>query len=82
MGLTQECIESKIKKEEYIKIGRKTTVGCFTLENGFEIVTSSACVKEEDYDEEIGKEICRKQAINKIWELEGYLIQEHFYLYK
>lgn len=76
MKLTKKYIESRIIKEEYTKLGEKTTVGCFTLSNGFEVVTSSACVNPNEYNEDIGKEICKQKAIDKVWELEGYILQE------
>ena len=51
----------------------------FTLKNGFVIVESSSCVSPENYDADIGKEICRERALNKIWELEGYKLQSKLY---
>jgi len=77
--LTDSDIESMIVKEEYKKMGEKTCVGCFTLANGFEIVTSSACVDPANFDLELGKNYCRQHAINKIWELEGYRLQQRRY---
>lgn len=74
--LTDNDIQSVIVKEEYTKMGSKTCVGCFTLANGFEIVTSSSCVNPENFDLELGKKYCRQHAINKIWELEGYRLQQ------
>ena len=74
--LTDNDIQSVIVNEEYTKMGSKTCVGCFTLVNGFEIVTSSSCVNPDNFDFELGKQYCRQHAINKIWELEGYRLQQ------
>ena len=73
--MTEEDIESTIESEEYSKVGYKTTLCMMTLKNGFEVVGSSACVNASDYDHEIGSEFARKRAMDKVWELEGYLLQ-------
>jgi len=74
--LTIEDIESKIKEETYLMLGKKTTLCFIILKNGFEIISSSACVDPNIFDFKIGKKEARKAAIDKIWELEGYLLQE------
>lgn len=45
------------------------------LPSGFIIVESSACVDVENYNEQMGKQICTERVMNKIWELEGYKLQ-------
>lgn len=47
-----------------------------TLENGFTVTGESACVSPENFDEAIGQEIAFKNAREKIWQLEGYLLKE------
>lgn len=72
-----ECdIESHIAKEEYYTVGEKTTVCVLTLVNGFEVVGLSSCVSKENYDQELGAPIARKKAVDMIWTVEGYLLQE------
>lgn len=73
--VTQEIVDSQIAKEEVIEHGNKTTICIFHLKNGFIIVESSSCVDPANYNREIGIEICRERAKNKIWELEGYKLQ-------
>lgn len=46
------------------------------LRNGFTVTGESACASPENYDEGIGMEIARRNAINKIWLLEGYLLKQ------
>jgi hypothetical protein len=75
--LTIEKIKSKVVAEEVRRIGEKTTVCVFTLENGFEVVGSSACVDPNDYDFDIGMKYARENAYQKVWELEAYLLQEN-----
>ncbi len=57
------------------KMGEKTTVVCCTLPNGFEITESSACVDPANYDHAIGVKICLDRIKNRVWQLEGYLLQ-------
>jgi hypothetical protein len=58
--------------------GKCTIVSC-RLPNGFVIVESSACVSPENYNEDIGIDICMEKIKNKIWELEGYRLQDELY---
>ena len=51
--------------------GKCTVVAC-QLPNGFVIVESSSCVDPENYDEEIGTEICMNRIRDKVVELETY----------
>ena len=73
--VTIEKIESIILKENYIKVGLKTVIAILILENGFEIIGTSACVDPDNFDFEIGKKYAREKAIEQIWMLEGYLLQ-------
>ncbi|MCO7177023.1 Gp49 family protein [Sporolactobacillus kofuensis] len=76
--VTQEHIDDIFKHSE-IKVQTvfdKTTVVSAKLPNGFVIVESTGCVDPANYSEEIGKEICIERIKNKIWELEGYLLQD------
>ncbi|EFH6445990.1 hypothetical protein GN264_17545 [Escherichia coli] len=46
------------------------------LKNGFTVTGESACVSPENFDPEIGRKVARKNAIEKIWPLEGYLLKQ------
>lgn len=46
------------------------------LRNGFTVTGESACASPENYDAEIGRTIARRNAITKIWPLEGYLLRQ------
>lgn len=61
------------------KVFDKCTVVVCQLPNGFVIVESSACVDPKNYDEEIGIEICMNRIKDKVWEMEGYRLQEDIY---
>jgi hypothetical protein len=49
------------------------------LENGFTVTGESACASPENFDEQIGREIAYKDAIDKVWLLEGYLLKERLW---
>jgi len=59
--------------------GQKTTVVVLTLANGFVLVESSSCVDPENYSLEVGKSICMGRLKDRVWELEGYLLQDRIY---
>lgn len=73
--LTEEDIIRTIAKEEVYDLGKKTTAVCLTLRNGFEVVGTAACVDEAHYNQNIGAKFARQRALDKVWELEGYVLQ-------
>ena len=77
--LTPEDIEKAIVKEEYIKVGTKTTIAVLTLKNGFEVVGKSGCVDPANYDHKIGSKVAREKAVDQVWLLEGYRLQQSMY---
>ena len=46
------------------------------LSNGFTVTGESACVSPLNFDAEIGRQIARDNAIQKIWPLKGYALKE------
>jgi hypothetical protein len=46
------------------------------LRNGFTVTGESACASPENFDPQIGRDIARKNAREKIWALEGYLLKQ------
>ena len=75
--VTKEQVQALIaaSKVEDVKLGEKSTVVSVTLPNGFVIIQSSSCVDPANYDHELGKKICLERVEDKVWELEGYLLQ-------
>lgn len=57
------------------KMGDKTTLAHCKLPSGFEIIESSSCVDPANYDHDMGKKICLERITNRLWMLEGYLLQ-------
>lgn len=76
-------IDSMIDSLEFkfARVENTTVTGCWAfLPNGFQVgYGESACVDPADYKWEDGckyaKERCVQQAVNKLWELEGYLLK-------
>lgn len=54
----------------------KCTVVTVRLRNGFILTESSACVDPANYDAELGKRLCLQHIENRLWELEGYVLQK------
>lgn len=79
--VTQEKINAIIERTDFrvLTIFDKTTIVAAQLPNGFVIVEASSCVDPDNYDEKLGVEICKKRIVNKIWELEGYKLQDELY---
>lgn len=55
------------------------TVVSWQLPNGYCISAQSGCVDPNDFDMDIGIDICRKHLRDKVWELEGYLQKQQYY---
>lgn len=77
-SVTQERIDEILENSEISiqTVFDKCTIVSCKLPNGFVIVESSACVDPDNYDEELGFDICMDKITDKIWELEAYSLQE------
>ena len=42
------------------------------LRNGFTVTGESACASPQNFDADIGRQIARQKAVQKIWPLMGY----------
>ena len=54
---------------------RLLTFCVLVLRNGFTVTGESACVSPESFDAEIGQNIARQNAVEKIWPLMGYALK-------
>ena len=78
--LTPQQIDDTIKSEGYTKLPSGKVMVCeLTLRNGFTVLGEAAVVSKENFNEDIGRKISRENARGKIWELEGYLLQQRLY---
>lgn len=77
--LNPAMIDAVIVGETYTVLPSGKCMVCeLTLKNGFTVRGESACVSKANFNEEIGRTISRKDAREKIWALEAYLLQEKF----
>lgn len=78
--VTPEALDEKIIGERYHVFPDTTVTVCILhLENGFTVTGESACASPENFDPELGRQIARRNAREKIWALEGYLLRETLY---
>ena len=75
--LTPESIDSIIVGETFTNLPSGKVMVCeLTLKNGFTVRGEAAVVSKENFNEEVGQKVSRENARKKIWEVEGYLLQQ------
>lgn len=75
--VTFEQIEKKIVDKTFtVLYDGRTTLCQLTLENGYTVLGTSACVDKSNYDQQIGEDLAYKDAVRNVWPLEGYLLAE------
>lgn len=78
--LTPDDINAVIAEQYYTTIGDTKHVICLlVLKNGFTVSGENACASPENWREDIAREMAYKQARDKVWELEGYLLKQKLY---
>ena len=78
--LTPQDVDDAIKGETYTTLPSGKVMVCeLTLRNGFTVRGEAAVVSRANFNADIGMKISRENARNKIWELEGYLLQQRLY---
>lgn len=79
--LTPEDLEARVEScEYYVRVCNTTTTICaLKTISGFVVIGKSACLNEKDFDSEMGKKIAKEDAINQLWELEGYRVNNEHY---
>lgn len=70
----KEVFES-IVYEQYAQMGAKTTVCLLILHTGYEVIGTSAPVNPDNFDFSVGKKLARENAIEKVWEHLGSIVQ-------
>lgn len=78
--LTPESIDAVIVGETFTVLPSGKVMVCeLTLRNGFTVRGEAATVSKANFDHEIGQRISRDNARGKVWEMEGYLLQEQLH---
>lgn len=81
--VTEEYIKSRIKETKFSVLPETTMTLCYIrMVNGFIVLGESACVDPNNFDEQLGKEIAFKNAMGKLWALEGYVLAESRYRFE
>lgn len=73
--VTIEMINDAIEKVDFERFGT-LTMCIITLRNGFKVTGESACIDPRNFDVTIGSTLAKKNAVDKIWALEGYAMAE------
>lgn len=78
--ITPEHVDRIIRSETFTVLPSGKVMICeLMLWNGFTVRGESAVVSLANFDEEIGKRVSRNRARQKVWELEGYLLQQRLF---
>lgn len=79
--VTMEYLESLVDDIEYIRprIAPTLTICVIRLKNGFSLRGESACADPAAFDESMGRQIAYRDAIQKAWPLEGYLLRQKLF---
>lgn len=75
--LSMGDILEAVTESSYWRLGDTTTTVCqLTLKNGFTVVGTSACIDPLEFNKTVGEKVAWDNALEKVWELEGYLLQQ------
>lgn len=79
--VTKEDVQNKIVSVDYFVMpDGRTTIAHVTLDNSFTVRGESSCVSIVNFNKELGEKLALEKAMNKIWELEGYLLAEQLHM--
>jgi hypothetical protein len=75
-----EDLDAEIEDEQYhVFQGTTMTVCCLTLRNGFQVTGFSAAASPQNFDEEIGRTIAKRNAREAIWGLLGFRLRDQLH---
>ncbi len=66
------------EKEEHIFFGKVLVIE-YKLKNGFIVQGRAAVVDPKNFLLDVGRQVARLNAIEQLWQLEGYKLQEKLY---
>jgi hypothetical protein len=70
-------LDDEILTEQYhVFLGTTMTVCCLTLKNGFQVTGYSAAASFDNFDEEIGRTIAKRNAREQIWGFLGFRLRD------
>jgi hypothetical protein len=71
----QKLYDDWVQYARYLKLGEKTTTCFLKLNNGFELVGTSACVNPEEYVDSIGRHYALVDAVSQLDAFAGFYRQ-------
>lgn len=75
-----EAIDSQIISATYTVLPSGKCMICeLVLKNGFSVTGESSVMSKSNFREDLGRKYSYEKARNKIWELEGYALQQKLY---
>ena len=80
-SVTKESLDSLVARSsvEYAVFGNKLTVAVITLPSNFKVTGEASCVDANNFDKALGEKYALENAVEKLWELEGYLLANDRY---
>jgi len=78
-GLAGECPAAQGDSRHQWQALGLLTFCVLVLRNGFTVTGESACASPENFDAEIGRNIARQNAVQKIWPLMGYALKQQLH---
>lgn len=76
MKLTEDQILALIRDETYTRPGNGTLTICvLTLHTGATVTGDSNVIDPANFDAAIGQQMAKKDAVSKLWALEGYAVK-------
>tara|TARA_B100000686_G_C16784542_1_gene974331 strand:+ start:2826 stop:3089 length:264 start_codon:yes stop_codon:yes gene_type:complete len=79
--ITEQHLIEQIASKEFIHPETQPTMTLCVLltKNGCAVVGQSACVDPSIFNKNIGQNVAYKDAVSKLWQLEGYLLRQKIY---
>jgi hypothetical protein len=78
-GSYREMVEQGRNQQPPVPSLALLTFCVLVLRNGFTVTGESACASPENFDAEIGRNIARQNAVQKIWPLMGYALKDRLH---
>jgi hypothetical protein len=77
LKVTVSDLNAKVSHATYdLMPDGRTTVCQITLQNGYTVLGTSACVARSEYNQALGEKYAYEKAFEQIWALEGYLLRQ------
>lgn len=75
--VTPADVDAEIVGEQFhVFPGTTVTICLLTLANGFSVTGESAAASPENFDQQIGQDIARRNARDKVWPLLGFRLRD------